>query len=436
MSNKLSLFPPNTTITTEGQLTLNGHAAVELARQFGTPLYVYDVATIHQQIRAYRQGLARYAGSSLLTYASKAFLCTALVRLMTDAGVGLDVASAGEIFIAERGGADPTAMHLHGNNKSALDLREALRAGVGRIVVDNADELASLTKMAAEHGQPVKIWLRITPDVAVETVHEYTVTGTADSKFGFPIEAADSVARELLSQNSPIELTGLHVHLGSHFHDAGPVARALERLLELAAGWRHEFDWPFSELCAGGGWGVRYHPDDPPMPVEPFVAGVTAAVERGCRLRNLSLPQLILEPGRSLVGQAGVALYKVGGRKVMPGGRTYVSIDGGLADNPRPALYRANYTAVLANRAGEPETETVAIAGPYCETGDILIQAVDLPAAQPGDILAIPVAGAYQLAMSSNYNAALKPAVVFGEENGVKLIQRRETFEDLIRRDV
>ncbi|MCB0168628.1 MAG: diaminopimelate decarboxylase, partial [Anaerolineae bacterium] len=369
-------------------------------------------------------------------YASKAFLCTALVGLMTKAGVGLDVASAGEIFIAQHGGADPAAMHLHGNNKSALDLSEALQAGVGRIVVDNVDELELLTKMATEQGRSVKIWLRITPDVAVETIHEYTVTGTADSKFGFPIEVADGVARELLSQNSPIELTGLHVHLGSHFHDADPVARALDRLLDLAAGWQNAFGWPFSELCAGGGWGVRYHPDDPAMPVEPFVAGVVAAVERGCRLRNLPLPQLILEPGRSLVAAAGVALYTVGSRKVIPGGRTYVSIDGGLADNPRPALYRANYTAVLANRADEAETEPVAVAGPYCESGDILIQAVDLPVARPGDILAVPVAGAYQLAMGSNYNAALKPAVVFCDGDEVKLIQRRETFEDLIRRDV
>lgn len=436
MPNKLSLFPLHTAITAEDQLTLNGHTVVELTQQFGTPLYVYDVATIHRQIQSYRQGLARYAGSSRLTYASKAFLCTALVRLMTDAGVGLDAASAGEIFIARQGGADPAEMHLHGNNKSALDLSEALRAGVGRIVVDNEDELKLLTQMAADRGQPVKIWLRVTPNVAVETVHEYTVTGTADSKFGFPLAVVDRVVRELLSPNSPVELTGLHVHLGSHFHDAGPVAQALERLLDLAAGWRNEFGWSFSELCAGGGWGVRYHPDDPPMPVEPFVAGVAAAVEHGCHLRNLPLPQLILEPGRSLVAQAGVALYTVGGHKVIPGGRTYVSIDGGLADNPRPALYRASYTAVLANRAGEPETETVAIAGPYCETGDILIQVVDLPVARPGDILAVPVAGAYQLAMGSNYNAALKPAVVFCEGEEVRLVQRRETFEDLIRRDV
>lgn len=440
ISTKLPLFPYNSTIDADGHLLLNGHSAVELARQFGTPLYVYDVQTIRRQIAAYRRALGRYAGSTQLTYASKAFLCTALAKVMTAEGVGLDVASAGEIFIARHGGADPAAMHLHGNNKTRHDLHEALQAGVGRIVVDNAVELEQLATMATERNQPIKVWLRITPDVAVETVHAYTVTGTADSKFGFPLSEAESVAKKVLaSENRLIELTGLHVHLGSHFHDAGPVAQALERLLDLAAKLHSDFDWHLSELCAGGGWGVRYHPDDPLMPVEPFVTGVTAAVERGCRARRLPLPHLILEPGRSLVAQAGVALYTVGGRKVIPGVRTYVSVDGGLADNPRPALYEARYTALLANRAEEPETETVAIAGPFCETGDIVIQAVDLPVARPGDILAMPAAGAYQLSMSSNYNAALRPAVVFiegNEDNGIKKVQHRETVEDLIRRDV
>ncbi|NJN96444.1 MAG: DUF839 domain-containing protein, partial [Anaerolineales bacterium] len=196
------------------------------------------------------------------------------------------------------------------------------------------------------------------------------------------------------------------------------------------------YGWDLAELSPGGGWGVPYHPNDPPMPIEPFAGSLIAAVVEGCRQRKLAWPELVLEPGRSLVAQAGVALYRVGGRKVIPGVRTYVSIDGGLADNPRPALYQAKYTALLANRAGEAETETVAIAGPFCESGDVLIQSVDLPVAAPGDILAVPVAGAYQLSMSSNYNAALRPAVVFIDGDEVKLVQRRETFEDLVTRDI
>lgn len=464
MSPKLSLFPQNSMVDSAGCLTLAGQRATDLAARFGTPLYVYEVETIRRQIRQYRQALSTYPGQTRLTYASKAFLNLALARLMAAEGVGLDVASAGELFIARRGGADPAQMQLHGNNKTEFDLTEALQAGVGRIVVDNATELEQLTRLATERDQRVKIWLRITPDVTVETHHRYTVTGSADSKFGFPIQEAESVVGHLLAKLqrsggateqegesfSPrppgvpalakgphsVLLTGLHIHLGSHFHDAEPVARAVARLLDLAVHWREQYGWAMQELCAGGGWGVPYHPADPAMPVGPFAASLVAAVVEGCRQRKLPLPKLVVEPGRSLIAQAGVALYTVGGRKVIPGVRTYVSLDGGLADNPRPAMYQARYTALLANRAAEAETETVTIAGPFCESGDILIQAVDLPIAAPGDLLAVPVAGAYQLSMSSNYNAARRPAVVFIDGNEVKLVQRRETFEDLVARDI
>ena len=442
MQNKLSLFPNGTEIDATGQLTLHGHRFSNLAQQFGTPLYVYDVETIRTQIAVYQQALSRYHGTSHLTYASKAFQCPALAKLMTAEGVGLDVASAGEIYIAQQGGANPANMHLHGNNKTPLDLQMALNSGVGRIVVDNADELNLLTKMAAglqQQQQQMKIWLRVTPDVSVETHHKYTVTGTADSKFGFSLSQVKEVATKILAQSdtSPVQLTGLHIHLGSHFYDAEPVAEALEVLLDVAISLSEQFPgWSLAELCPGGGWGVRYHPTDPPIPIEPFVSGVVAAVEQECKKRGLELPTLILEPGRSLVAQAGIAVYTVGGRKVIPNVRTYVSVDGGLADNPRPALYQAQYTALLANKAAQPETETVAIAGPFCESGDVLIRSVDLPLATPGDTLVVPVAGAYQLAMSSNYNAALKPAVIFIDSDGVKLVQRRETFEDLVRRDM
>lgn len=437
MHQKLPLFPKTATITTDGQLSLNNQRATDLARQFGTPLYVYDLETIRRQIGAYRRGLAVYSGQTRLTYASKAFLCTALVRLMTGEGVGLDVSSAGEIFIARQGRAHPKDMHMHGNNKTRTDLEMVLRTGIGQIVVDNPAELETLARMATDQEQRVNVWLRVTPDVAIETHHRYTVTGTADSKFGFPIDQVESMAAGLIAAGEPLRLTGLHVHLGSHFHDFEPVAVAVERLLDIAQSLHEQFPaWTLQDLCPGGGWGARYKPEDPPMPVEPFVKGLVGAVEAGCRARGITLPRLVLEPGRSLVARAGVALYAVGTRKVIPGVRTYVSINGGLADNPRPALYQARYTALLANRANEPETETVAIAGPYCESGDVLIQHVDLPLARPGDILAMPVAGAYQLSMSSNYNAALRPAVIFIEGDEVRLVQRRETFEDLVGRDV
>lgn len=433
--SKLSLFPDHTTVDAEGRLVFQGHRAVDLVRRFGTPLYLFEVETIRRQIRAYRQGLSHYPGQARLTYASKAFQCKALAKLMAAEGVGLDVASVGEIYIARAGGADPAEMHLHGNNKTLAELDYALQAGIGRIVVDNQAELDRLTRLVRERRQPVKVWLRITPGVAVEA-HRYMVTGATDSKFGFSLAEAKEVAGQLLAGEGEVQLVGLHIHLGSHFHDAEPVAAALDMLLELASSLHENYGWELQELCAGGGWGVPYHPEDPPMPVEPFIAGIVAAAQWGCQRRGLSFPTLFVEPGRSLVAQAGVALYTVGGRKVIPGVRTYVSIDGGLADNPRPALYQARYTALLANRAQEPEVETVAIAGPFCESGDVMIQAVPLPVARPDDILAVPVAGAYHLAMGSNYNAALRPAVVFIDGDEVRLVQRRETLDELIRRDL
>lgn len=438
MNAKLHLFPQGTSIDPDGHLTFRGQEAFGLARLFGTPLYIYDVGTIRYNIELYRENLSKYAGPTQLTYASKAFLCSALAQLMTEEGVGLDVSSMGEIHIAQRAGTPPAEMHLHGNNKTRRDLEAALQAGVGRIVVDNRPELDRLAQLAAIVPQPINIWLRVTPDILVKTHHRFTVTGTANSKFGFPIDQIEAIAGQILTNPTyhNLRLTGLHVHLGSHFHEAGPVAAALDRLLVVANSLRETHGWQMAELCPGGGWGVPYHPTDPLMPVTPFVAGLIAAVEKGCAAYRLPLPTLILEPGRSLVAQAGVALYTVGSRKEIPGVRTFVSVDGGLADNPRPALYQARYTAVLANRAIEPETETVAVAGSYCESGDILIDEVELPPARPDDVLAIPVAGAYQLSMSSNYNAALRPAVVFVEGHGAKLVQRRETVADLVRRDV
>jgi diaminopimelate decarboxylase len=436
---KFNLFPLNTTIDHDGHLLLHKHRAADLVAQFGSPLYVYHTPTIHHQISTYHRKLADYPGPSQLTYASKAFLCPALVELMTKANVGLDVASAGEIFIARTGGAIPEELHLHGNNKTVRDLTAAVESNLGRIVVDNRDELALLAQIARQQQKTPYIWLRVTPNVAVITHHRYTVTGTADSKFGIPLPEVEEVAASIIQGEyaDVLQLSGLHVHLGSHFHDAQPLAAAIELLIETARQLQDRYSWQLQELCPGGGWGVRYQPQDPPMPVEPFLTDLLRAVLSACHKRGLPIPRLILEPGRSLVARAGVALYQVGSRKQLPNGRKFLGIDGGLADNPRPALYQAQYTAVIANRAGQPETETVAIAGPFCESSDVLIEKVDLPPASPGDIVAIPTAGAYQLSMSSNYNGYLKPAVLFIETNGaVRLVQRRETFEDLIRRDV
>jgi diaminopimelate decarboxylase len=432
MSNpKLALFPISTTINPDGQLCVQNLPLADLAAQFGTPLYVYDIATLHHQIAAYRAGLAAYPAPSQLTYASKAFLNIALASLLNQAGLGLDVASVGEIIIGNEA-VNHAMMHWHGNNKSQADLNIALGKDIGCIVIDNLTEAAMLRQLAHEQSKKVKVWLRINPDVAIATHHEYTVTGTAESKFGLTLDEAHGLALQLIAPDSPLDLAGLHVHIGSHFTEAEPVAQAMARLFELAAQLKQSHGWVMREFCPGGGWGVPYHPDDAPMPITPFVQSLVQAVVQQCEQHQLTLPTLILEPGRSLIAPAGVALYSVGGRKTAGKSRPQISIDGGLADNPRPALYQAKYTAMLANRAHDVETETVRVVGPYCESGDILIHEVPLPVAEPGDILAVPVAGAYQLSMSSNYNASLRPAVIFIKDGEAQQVQHRQRLEDLL----
>ncbi len=432
----LSLFPPSARIAADGHLHLAGLDTVALAAEFGTPLYVYDEATLRDRCCAYRRALAaHYPAGGQVAYAAKAFLCTALAQLVAQEGLHLDVVSGGELHVALRAGFPATRIHLHGNNKSPAELAFALQAGVGRIVVDNFHELESLSRLAAERGLVAPIWLRLSPGVDAHT-HAYRQTGLLDSKFGLPIATGDAARAVRQALDSPhLALTGLHAHIGSQIFETAPFVQTVEALLDLAAEMRAD-GFALRELSAGGGLAVPYLETDPPAPLEPYVQAVSQATVRGCRARGLPLPQLVLEPGRSIVGPAGVALYTVGGRKAIPGVRTYLSVDGGLADNPRPALYGAPYTALLADKADQPPTETVTVAGKFCESGDVLMRDVRLPHAAPDDLLAVPVSGAYQLAMSSNYNQALRPAAVLLRDGQAQLILRRETPDDLARRDL
>jgi diaminopimelate decarboxylase len=425
---------PVTTAVTDGRLHVAGCDLTALADAHGTPLYVYDGVTLDTMVAAYADALcAHYPGPWEIAYASKAFLCTAIAQWAAGHGLGLDVVSGGEIAIALRGGFPAKRMHFHGNNKAEADLAMALDAGVGRTVLDNEGEITRVERLAAARSRPAEVWLRLTPDIDVHT-HVYRVTGRLDSKFGFPLAEgiAGEAARRVL-RSPHLRLMGLHVHLGSQVFDAEPIACAVEVLVNFAASLRDE-GFVLRELSPGGGWGVPYRPEDPPASVEPYIAAVSATVIAGCRRRGFDLPRLVVEPGRSLVARAGVALYRVGGVKRGPA-RTYVMVDGGLADNPRPALYQAAYTALLANRMEESATETVAVAGPYCESGDILIRETALPPVRPGDVLAMPVAGAYHLSMASNYNAARRPAVLWLAGGRAHVIQERETVDDLVRRD-
>jgi diaminopimelate decarboxylase len=436
MTNRLDLFPPGARVDPEGHLWLGGCRASALAEEFGTPLYVFDEGTLRARCRAYFRALTHhYPGPSQLAYAAKAYLNTALAQLFAQEGLSLDVVSGGEFYVARRAGFPSQRIHFHGNNKSRSELIMALDAGVGRVVVDNDHELEMLEQLASQRGGRHLIWLRLSPGVDVHT-HEYRKTGILDSKFGFPIATGAAQRVLIRALESPhLEPVGLHAHIGSQVLDTEPFALAATRLVEFAAAMRAEYGFKLRELSPGGGWGIAHTESDPSTDMEPYVEAVCRSVVEGCCDHRLPLPRLILEPGRSLVGPAGVALYRAGARKEIPGLRTYVSVDGGLADNIRPALYGARYTALVDGKADRPAEETMTIAGKFCESGDLLIRDLDLPRVKAGDLLLVPAAGAYALSLASNYNLATRPAVILVKEGRASLIQRREAFDDLVDRD-
>jgi len=433
----LDLFPSSSRVDEQGRLWLGGCLTASLAREFGTPLYIFDEAALRDRCRAYRQALAQhYPGQGLVAYASKAYLNLALAQLVAQEGLSLDVVSGGELYVAQRAGLPAEQIHFHGNNKTSTELATALDKGVGCIVVDNFDELEELERLAARRQIQVSIWLRLSPGVDVHT-HAYRKTGLLDSKFGFPLQTGNAERALARALASPYLIpVGMHAHIGSQILDLEPFAITIAILLEFAATMRERHGFELREFSPGGGWGVTYHESDMPAPLEQYVQTVCKAVVAGCRRYGLELPTLVIEPGRSIVAPAAVALYRVGARKEIPGVRTYVSVDGGMADNIRPALYGAQYTALVANKADQPAEEMVTIAGRFCESGDVLIRDVALPRLEAGDLLAMPGVGAYCLAMASNYNLVPRPAVVLVREGKARLIQRRETFDDLMARDL
>ncbi len=433
----LELFPAGTCFDETGELCLGGCSASSLAQEFGTPLYVFDEVTLRARCREYRQSLGQhYPGPAQVAYASKAYLNLALAQLFAQEGLNLDVVSGGELYVARQAGFPAERIHFHGNNKTPAELTMALDEGVGRIVVDNFHELDALERLAAERRVRVSLWLRLSPGIDVHT-HVYRKTGLLDSKFGFPLEtdaAEGAVGRAMASPH--LELVGLHAHIGSQIFDLEPFTTAVALLVDFAASMRARHGFELRELSPGGGWGVTHHEADPPAPAARYVQAVCQAVVDSCRRHGLALPTLVIEPGRSIVAPAGVALYRVGARKEIPGVRIYVSVDGGMADNIRPALYGARYTAMVANRANLPAEETITVAGRFCESGDVLIRDVALPRLEAGDLLAVPMVGAYCLPLASNYNLVPRPAVVLVRNGQAGLIQRRETFQDLTARDL
>ncbi|MBA3469597.1 MAG: diaminopimelate decarboxylase [Herpetosiphonaceae bacterium] len=430
------LWPISTSIQ-DGRLQIADCDLAALAAQYGTPLYVLDADTIRTMAARYTAALHHtYAGIVHIHYASKALLNIGIAQLMHRLGLGLDVVSGGELAIAQRAGVPLAQVHLHGNGTPPAELAQAIELGVGRIIVDNLDQLATLAWLTARRVSRQAIMLRIAPDIA-DGAHAHIRTGAAAAKFGLPLDdgsAAEAVRQALAAPG--LELVGLHAHIGSQLRSYEAIQETINRLLRFAAEQRAAHGWTLSELSPGGGLAVAYMPNEQAGDIDTYAVTVTNAVRAGCERYGLPQPRLVIEPGRSMIARAGVALYTVTGRKAVPGGLDYLHIDGGMGDNSRPAMYNAQYTAALVARPLDPPTTTVQIAGRYCESGDILIRDVALPGAAPGDLLAVPVAGAYTLSMSSTYNGVPRPPLLLLDSGHVHVLQRRETVDDLVLRDL
>ncbi len=433
----LSVFPVSAKARADGHLEIGGLDAVDLARTRGTPLYVIDETELRGAARRFRTALdAHYPGESSIIYASKAFSNVALFRLLAEEGVGFDVVSGGELATTEAAHVNPATVHFHGNNKSAAELERAVETGIGTIVVDNLHELALLESILERLGRVQRISLRVSPGVDPHT-HAHTTTGVLDSKFGLAIQTGQAEEAIAKAMESPrLDVAGLHFHLGSPIFELEPYAEAIRVTMEFAAQMKDGYAFAMRVFSPGGGFAVNYLVSDEAPPADAYVSTIAQAIIEGCDVHGLELPAISIEPGRSLVGTAGVAFYAVGATKMLPDIRTYVSVDGGMGDNIRPAIYGAQYEAVLASRMMDAEEVIVTIAGKYCESGDILVRDCSLPIPAAGDILAIPVSGAYCLAMSSTYNANPRPEVVLVSDGQARTIRRRETYDDLLRLDV
>ncbi|MFB7578528.1 diaminopimelate decarboxylase [Streptomyces hydrogenans] len=430
-AEEFSVWPATTTEEPGGRVLLAGVPLDDIADAHGTPVYVLDEAEIRYRCRTYRSAFP----DADVHYAAKAFLCRGLVRLVDEEGLGLDVCSAGELELAVTAGFPPERILLHGNAKSPADLDTALRLGVGRIVIDSASEIARLAAAVGPRGHQ-KVMLRVTPGVGAGG-HAKIRTGTDDQKFGLSLRdghAHHAVARVL--GQPQLELTGLHCHLGSQITGTKPYLTALRRLVGLTARIRDAHGVVLPELDLGGGHGIAYRPGDPVLDPTALARRLRAALAESCAAARLPVPRLLVEPGRAVVGPAGVAVYRVLAVKTTPG-RAFVAVDGGMSDNPRPALYGVRYAPRLIGRRSSAPTARTTVAGRHCEAGDILAEDVALPAdLRPGDLLAVPVAGAYHLSMASSYNLVGRPPVVAVRDGAARLLVRRETLEDLRARDV
>jgi len=426
----------NLDINSDGHLMLGGCDALDLAAQFGTPLYVMEEDVIRDICRRYMRAMKEYKGGGRVLFAGKAMMTTAMCKLVQSEGLGLDVVSGGELYVAMNAGFDLGNVFFHGNNKTDADLKMAVKAGVGRIVIDSMAEIVRLANIAAEAGRVQEVSVRIKPGIEAHT-HEYIQTGQVDSKFGFGIDDGHGLRaiKAILGQPS-LKLIGIHCHIGSQIFELQPFRDAVDVMLDYMLAVKEETGYMMSEIDFGGGYGIHYTKDDDPLRPHQYVQTMMDELTKRCEAKGIDCPAFVIEPGRSIAGEAGTTLYTVGDIKAIPDVRTYVSVDGSMADNPRPALYQAVYTCALAGKMDQPDEMTVSIAGRACESGDMLVWDAKLPKAEAGDVLAVFSTGAYNYSMASNYNKLRHPAVVLVKDGKAELMVKRQTYDDLIRNDV
>ena len=420
---------------TQGHLIIGGVDALELAKKFGTPLVVYDVQKIKRQFQAFQNAFEKEQVDYAISYASKAFATMAIYQVINELGGHVDVVSGGELYTALQAGFPAAKISFHGNNKTPDELLMAVQNHVGVIILDNFTEIKLLGQILQEKNSQMQVMLRVTPGVSAHT-HEYDQTGQEDSKFGFDIRSGQAEQAFLqVRADAQMELIGLHAHIGSQILAAEGFKLEVEKLLKLVSDWKQKYDYQPQVLNLGGGFGIRYTKQDNPVTAHTFVGQIVQTVKKCVQEDHLKMPAIWIEPGRSIVGEAGYNLYTIGSRKDVPGLLPYVAVDGGMGDNIRPALYQAEYEAVLAENSQAKPVETVKLAGRYCESGDIIINKLALPKSKPGDVIAVLATGAYGYSMASNYNRVPRPAVVFAENGQAQEVVTRETYADLVSHD-
>lgn len=423
-------------INEKGHLMIGGLDAVELAEEFGTPLYVYDVNLIRKNSRAFLKTFKELDVKAKVSYASKAFSSIAILQVVEEEGLGLDVVSEGELYTAIQANFPPEKIQFHGNNKSVRELEMALEYGVGTIIIDNFHEINLLDQITKQMNTQVDVLIRLTPGIESET-HRYIMTGNEDSKFGFNVQNGQAdEAFQRLHNHPRLNFRGIHNHIGSQIFTTESFTLATEIMFDVLRRWYELERFVPEVINLGGGFGIRYTKDDEPLPNEAYVQAIMNKVKEEAMSLDIPMPEIWIEPGRSIVGNAGVTLYEVGSMKTIEDVRKYVAVDGSMADNIRPALYDARYDAVIANKASEPSNEKVSIAGKACESGDMFIWDLPIPTVEHGDLLAIFSTGAYGYSMASNYNRFRKPAVVFVENGEAKVVVKRESLDDIVKNDV